>query len=206
MKNKEKSWNDITLKMALELIQIQADDDLDLIIQRLSILKDVDPAEVEKMTFDEIKEEYAHWNFVGTLPEQRNDTTFKHEGKRYGRTNFGKLSLAQMVDIEEFYAAGFLNNVHNILAVLYLPTKKYNIFTKKYELESYEFDTATAESFKTVSFDFVYGNLLFFWTIARIYTSNMKDYLIKKNKEKMLEIAQMLGLEDHPDLQSLSKP
>jgi hypothetical protein len=204
MKKKEKSWNDISLKMAIELIQIQADDDLDLIVQRLSILNDQDPAEIEKMTFVEIEKEYSQWNFVGELPKQRNDATFKHEGVRYGRTNFGKMSLAQMVDIEEFYAAGFLDNIHNILTVLYLPVKRYNILTKKYTLESYEFDFDRAESFKNISFDFVYGNLLFFWTIARIYTSNMRDYLIAKNQEKMTEVAQMLGLKSLLDLQNRS--
>ena len=195
MNKKEKSWKDISLKMAIELIQLSPENDLDLIVNRLAILKDQDPADIEKMTFEEITKEYKHWNFVGTLPEQRKDETFKWKGVRYGRVNFAKLSLAQMVDIEEFYAMGFIENVHNILSILYLPTKSYNIITKKYTLETYEFNQEVADSLLDIDFDFVYGNLLFFWTIAKVYTSSLKDYLIKKNQTEMMKVAQMMGFD-----------
>ena len=195
MNKKEKSWKDITLKMAIELIQLSPENDLDLIVNRLAILKDQDPADIEKMTFDDIAKEYKEWDFVGTLPTQRKDETFKWKGVRYGRVNFAKLSLAQMVDIEEFYALGFIENVHNILSILYLPTKSYNIITKKYTLETYEFNQEVADSLLDIDFDFVYGNLLFFWTIARVYTGSLKDYLIKKNQSQMMEIANLMGID-----------
>lgn len=195
MNKKEKSWKDISLKMAIELIQLSPENDLDLIVNRLAVLKDQDPADIEKMSFDEIVKEYKEWNFVGTLPEQRKDETFKWNGVRYGRVNFAKISLAQMVDIEEFYAMGFLENVHNILSILYLPTKSYNFITKKYTLEPYEFNQEVADSFLDIDFDFVYGNLLFFWTIAKVYTSSLKDYLIKKNHSEMMKVAQMMGID-----------
>jgi hypothetical protein len=196
MNKKEKSWKDISLKMAIELIQLSPENDLDLIVERLAILKDKDPADIEKMSFDDISKEYKDWNFVGTLPEQRKDETFKWNGVRYGRVNFAKISLAQMVDIEEFYAMGFLENVHNILSILYLPVKSYNFITKKYTLETYEFNQEVADSLLDIDFDFVYGNLLFFWTIARVYTSSLKDYLIKKNQTEMMKVAQMMGIDE----------
>lgn len=195
MNKKEKSWKDISLKMAIELIQLSPENDLDLIVNRLAILKDQDPADIEKMTFEEITKEYKDWNFVGILPTERKDETFKWKGVRYGRVNFAKLSLAQMVDIEEFYAMGFIENVHNILSILYLPTKSYNIITKKYTLETYEFNQEVADSLLDIDFDFVYGNLLFFWTIAKVYTSSLKDYLIKKNQTEMMKVAQMMGFD-----------
>ena len=195
MNKKQKSWKDISLKMAIELIQLSPENDLDLIIERLAILRDQDPADIEKMTFEEITNEHAVWSFVGTLPLQRKDETFKWKGVRYGRVNFAKLSLAQMVDIEEFYAMGFIENVHNILSILYLPTKSYNFITKKYTLETYEFNGEVANSFLDIDFDFVYGNLLFFWTIAKVYTNSLKDYLVKKNQTQMMEIAQMMGID-----------
>ena len=196
MNKKEKSWKDISLKMAIELIQLSPENDLDLIVNRLAILKDQDPADIEKMTFDDITKEYKEWNFVAVLPEQRKDETFKWNGVRYGRVNFAKISLAQMVDIEEFYAMGFLENVHNILSILYLPVKSYNFITKKYTLETYEFNKEVADSLLDIDFDFVYGNLLFFWTIARVYTSSLKDYLINKNKKEMTKVAQMMGFDE----------
>lgn len=196
MNKKEKSWKDISLKMAIELIQLSPENDLDLIVNRLAILKDQDPADIEKMTFDDIAKEYKEWNFVSILPEQRKDETFKWNGVRYGRVNFAKISLAQMVDIEEFYAMGFLENVHNILSILYLPVKSYNFITKKYTLETYEFNKEVADSLLDIDFDFVYGNLLFFWTIARVYTSSLKDYLINKNKKEMTKVAQMMGFDE----------
>lgn len=195
MNKKEKSWKDISLKMAIELIQLSPENDLDLIVNRLSILKDKDPADIEKMSFDDITKEYKEWSFIGTLPEQRKDQTFKWNGVRYGRINFAKLSLAQMVDIEEFYAMGFLENVHNILSILYLPVKSYNFITKTYTLETYEFNAEVADSFLDIDFDFVYGNLLFFWTIAQVYTSSLKDCLTRKNKMEIMKISEMMGID-----------
>lgn len=196
MNNKEKSWKDIKLRAAIELMGLSPENDLDLIVNRLAILKDQDPGEIEKMTFDDISKEYKEWDFVGTLPLERKDRTFKWNGVRYGRIDFAKISLAQMVDIEEFYAMGFLENVSNILSILYLPVKSYNIITKKYTLEPYEFNQEVADSFMDLDFDFVYGNLLFFWTIAKVYTSSLKDYLIRKNKKDMMKIAQIMGIDE----------
>jgi hypothetical protein len=194
-KKNKKSWKDIKLKTAIELIQLSPENDLDLIVSRLSIIKNVDPFEIEQMTFDEITSEYEQWDFVGTLPEERKDETFKWNGKRYGIVNFAKLSLAQMVDIEELYAAGFLENVHNILSIVYLPVKSYNFITKKYTLETYEFNKEVADTFLDLDFDFVYGNLLFFWTIVRIYTKNLQDYLTQNNQKEMMKISQLMGID-----------
>lgn len=194
-KKNKKSWKDITLKTAIELIQLSPENDLDLIVNRLAIIKDVDPFEIEQMSFDEITSEYEQWDFVGTLPEERKDETFKWNGKRYGRINFGKISLAQMVDIEEFYAMGFLENVHNILSIVYLPVKSYNFITKKYTLEPYEFNKEIADTFLDLDFEFVYGNLLFFWKIVSVYTNSLKDYLIQNNQTEMMKISQLMGID-----------
>jgi hypothetical protein len=93
-----------------------------------------------------------------------------------------ELKLAQMVDIEEYYGDGFLKNAHKILAVLYLPTKSYNIITKNYTLEDYKQDTKREDMFLDMDMDFVWSNLLFFWTIAKIYMKDLGDYSVERAK------------------------
>jgi hypothetical protein len=189
-----KTWKDITLRQAQELITIKPSDfteDLAYEVEVLSILLDKDPVEIESTwSAKQVIETLAEWNFINELPKQQAKliTTFKKDGVRYGLCKFDELSLGQMVDIEEYVNMGLLENIHNIMATLYLPVNGYNIFTKKYTLKPYDSDPDRSEMFLDMDMDFVYGNLLFFYRIVLIYTKNMRDSLVEMSQEMMMKM------------------
>lgn len=199
-KEKEKTWSDISLKQAQELISLKPEDfkDSDALayeVEILSILLDMDPTVIEsEWSASKIIEELSKWNFINELPKEHNSKlvdTFKMGSKRFGLCKFDELSLAQMVDIEEYVNLGLIENIHNIMAVLYLPVKKYNLFTKKYELEPYKWSRENAELFLDMDMKFVYGNLIFFYRIVTIYTQNMQVSLTEMAQEKLKEMMKM---------------
>jgi hypothetical protein len=178
MKNK-KGWKDITLRMAIEIDGLGEMDEIDLTINQMAIIRDTTIDEIEKLNPVELIEFVKEYDFMNTIPEPKLVKTFKRD-KRYGITELTDLKLAQMVDIEEYYGDGFLKNAHKILAVLYQPTKSYNIITKKYTLEDYKQDTKREEMFLDMDMDFIWSNLLFFWTIAKIYMKDLGDYSVER--------------------------
>lgn len=175
----KKGWKDITLRMAIEIDGLGEMDEIDLTINQMAIIRDTTIDEIEKLNPVELIEFVKEYDFMNTIPEPKLVKTFKRD-KRYGITELTDLKLAQMVDIEEYYGDGFLKNAHKILAVLYQPTKSYNIITKKYTLEDYKQDTKREEMFLDMDMDFIWSNLLFFWTIAKIYMKDLGDYSVER--------------------------
>lgn len=177
----KKGWKDLTLRMAIEIDQLGEMDEIDLTINQMAIIRDTTIDEIEKLKPSELIEFVKEYDFMKTMPKPKLIKTFKSD-KRYGITELTDLKLAQMVDIEEYYGDGFLKNAHKILAVLYQPTKSYNIITKKYILEDYKQDTDRENMFLDMDMDFIWSNLLFFWSIGKIYMKGLEDYSVERVK------------------------
>lgn len=183
MKNMKKGWKDITLRMAIEIDQLgEMDDEIDLTINQMAIIRDTTIDEIEKLNPIELIEFVKEYDFMSTFPEPKQIKTFKKNKLRFGMTELTELKLAQMVDIEEYYSDGFLKNAHKILSVLYLRTKSYNFVNKKYTLEDYKQDSDRENMFLDMDMDFIWSNLLFFWTTAKIYMKDLEDYSVERVK------------------------
>ena len=182
MKNIKKGWKDLTLRQAIEIDQLGDMDEIDLTINQMAIIRDTTIDEIEKLNPIELIEFVKEYDFMGTFPEPKQIKTFKKNKLRFGMTELTELKLAQMVDIEEYYSDGFLKNAHKILSVLYLRTKSYNFINKKYTLEDYKQDTDRENMFLDMDMDFIWSNLLFFWTIAKIYMKDLEDYSVERVK------------------------
>ena len=187
MKNKELSWKNITLRQSIELFNLKKEefeDDLDYYLEQLSILEDIDIATLENLTPNEIVDKIKQYDFIKVLPKEKHINTIKINKRKYGFMEFNKLSLAQMIDIEEYVNEGITNNIHKIISVILLPIKKQNIFTKKYILEEYVPSEERENDILDLDMEFVYSNLLFFYHIVNEFTNNLKDSLVEKTLEK----------------------
>jgi hypothetical protein len=182
------SWDKIKLRTAIELISIDDTDinELELIIKQLSILKDMDEWDIEKWTPSELLEEMKNWGFIKELPKPKLNKVFKYEGKEYHLCPFDKLSLAQMVDIEEYYKLGLRENLHKIMSVLFLTGSK-NKLTGKIKFDEYEPDLEREEAILEQNMEFIWGNLLFFCNIEIAYMKSIEVYLKEGTMKKMMK-------------------
>lgn len=173
-----KTWKDITLKQAQALEMIDPSlDKLDTIVEQLSILKGIPAEEIERTwTPEDILVEGDKWAFLQKLPDAKEIKEIEIDGREYAMCNLQKLTLAQMVDIEEYYSAGIVENAHKIMAVLFLPKKKsWNPF-KRTETEDYEWSEERENDMLKANMDFVWSNMLFFCVGVKKYTIGLLAY------------------------------
>ena len=187
-KTDEKSWADVKLHQLQEIHTLpKYDDKIDLMVNVLGILLDKDPAEIEDMLVTDIMKEYDKWEFIKEPPKEEMIPIITFNDKRYGFIKLDELTLGQYVDIEEYISDGeIFDNIHKVLSVLYLPIKKYNRLTGKYELEEYVPDEDRQNAFKDMTMDILYPVILFFYHIVRDYTIDFQRSLLEKKKEEIL--------------------
>lgn len=182
------NWKDIKLKTAVELMQIDESnlDELEMVIKQISIIKDMDEADIEKWTPDILIKEIKEYEFIKNLPKAKLNKTFKYNNIEYQMCEMNKLTLAQMVDIEEYYKLGLKDNIEKIMSVLFLPVKSKNKITGKVVLEEYEPDLDRENAILEQDMEFVWSNLLFFCNIETKFMSHLEASL--KEKEMMKEM------------------
>jgi hypothetical protein len=189
MKLKTKSWVDINLRQLQEIESLPTyDDDLDLMINQISILNDVDSNTIENMPLADLVEEFNQWGFLKELPKEKNNKVIKVGKTRLGFIELNKMSLAQLVDIEEYVSDGLMKNMHKILSVLYIPIKTYNYLTKSYTLKEYSPDKERQELFLDLTMDLLYPQILFFCRIVKVYLDGFPD---SSEHKTMMEVMMM---------------
>jgi len=191
-----KSWKDITLRKAQKLESLPKTlDTLDLIINQYAILKDIEVSEVERLTPNELIEKTNELAFLKDLPIPKRTDVIKVNGRKYRLIDFNKMSLGQMVDIEEYYNEGLVHNSHRILSVMFLPVQRKFPFIKETTLP-YEPDEVRENDMLDCDMETIWGNLLFFYLGEMRYTKGLLDYLEEKvqmsQKEWLKEMRESL--------------
>lgn len=178
-----KSWKDITLRQAQELLSLDPKDyteDLQFEIEQLSILLNEDPMVIEGWTPTQIVETFKEYEFIKTLPIEKSIEEIQVGESTLKQTPLDELTLAQMVDIEEFVNLGIIDNIHNIMSCIWLDEPEYKPSKHR------------AELILDLDMETVYGNLLFFYRIVTTYTNNILDSLVElKMTETMNQLTKM---------------
>ena len=183
---------EITLRKAQKLESLPKDiDTLDLIINQFSILKGIEISEVEKLTPNELVEKANELEFLKELPLPKKADKIKVNGRKYKLVDFSKMSLGQMVDIEEYYNEGLVDNAHRILSVLFLPVERKFPYLKE-TIISYEPDEVRENDMLDCDMETIWGTLLFFYLGEMKYTKGLLDYLEGAVQMKEKEILNQL--------------
>jgi hypothetical protein len=189
-------WSDIQLYQIQEIDTLpDYDSKLDMMIEQLSILIDTDPYEVKKLPVEEMVKEFKKWEFINETPEPKAHEKIKVNGVKYKLVDFDNMSLAQLVDIEEYVSDGIIKNAHKILSVLYLPYK--NILSN--ELKNYEPNKELEEGLKSLTLDILYPTLVFFYHIVQVYLEGSQQSL----EMRMDKMAPMMTKEERKQLGTL---
>lgn len=182
MKKEQKSWKDITLAQGIELANLDIEDGWELLTNQMSIVLDTTMDEIENKPAALVYEFMNEYAFLKEMPPMKKLDHFKKGGKWYKLCDLTKMTLAQMVDIEEYYKMGLMDNLHKILSVLYLPAKR-NLFGK-WTIEEYKPSDERENIFLEMDMEAIWGTTLFFWTGVVAFTNGLKDYL--KAEERMM--------------------
>jgi hypothetical protein len=92
-----------------------------------------------------------------------------------------------MVDIEEYYKGGLEQNIDKIISILVLPVANKTILGTR-TLEEYQYDDERVEEVRKLDMEFVWQNILFFWTGVETYISSFRDYLAEVAKTTTTEM------------------
>jgi hypothetical protein len=179
----KRSWKDITLEQGQELAQLDIEDTWELVTNQMAIILDTTMDEIENKPAALVYEFINDWAFIKEMPKMKELKHFKVEGQWYKLCNLSEMTLAQMVDIEEYYKADLMGNIHRILSVLYLPAKK-NIWGR-WQIGEYRPNKEREDIFLKMDMETIWGASLFFLNGVQTYMIVLKDYLTTEEKKMM---------------------
>jgi hypothetical protein len=159
-----KSWNEISIQTYLDILdfyKIYKDTEYDILefnIELISIITniDIDGDEINSLTIDDISSLINQLSFINQPPSSKFLIDISPEFKF---KTFEALTLGEFIDIEFFFANNYIDNLTNILTILY---RKYKTGPwNQIEFEPYDvIDYITRKNeFVEIPIGYVYGIL-----------------------------------------------
>jgi hypothetical protein len=184
MELKLKSWDDITIKTFMELKSVQSDNDLTVLINRLSILCDRDSDEIRSLPINEFNELTEKISFLNESIPNGFKLKMKIDDKWYGMIpNLHYITAGEFIDIENF-KMNSEENIHLICAVLWRPIVKEDevgYLIQNHQTRGFK---ERAELFlNRLPITAVWGGLLFFSSIGIQSLEIITDYLTEEKVE-----------------------
>ena len=186
----KKGWDEMPIKMWQELNQVDRENELSVIIERISILADTDPESIRSLSIPEFKQAQSDIDWVSAEFKPEPVLTFELNGVRYGMIpDLNFISTGEWADIEN-WKDDSITNIHLICALIYRPVTRYES-DDDYEIEKHtpKGFTRRAELFlNSLPITTVYGAVLFFSASGLKFIEIIADYLEaeeKAQKKKM---------------------
>lgn len=114
---------------------------------------------------------------------------FEHDGKKYGLENdWSKLAWGAWEDFEILSAENIEQNIAHIMAILYREVTEQK--GEKYKIVPYDADKVkdNVEVMLNVPVKYWFGAATFFFQIAELYITDLRDSLSLKNKMNRLKL------------------
>lgn len=184
---KNKTWDDVTIGMWQELNAIETDSEVTRIIEQISILTDVDPAEIRKLKMKEFAQMQSEASFIYTQPKAEVTIKFEIDGKKYGMIpHLDFITTGEWMDAENWKDRP-IENLHLYAALLYRPIISED--GEDYKIEDHKSDgfMKRAELFRNkLSINVIHGAVLFFSSSAIGFTKILVDYLNQEMQTELL--------------------
>ena len=188
---KQKSWDDVTIGMWVELNNIDTESPITKEIEEVAILTDRDSTELRTIPMSEFRQIQESVKFKHTPPKVEVTLKFEIDGKRYGMIpQLDFISTGEWMDAET-WKDDAVNNIHLYAALLYRPITKEE--GEVYEIEPHKSSgfVERANLFKDrLSITVIHGTVLFFSTIATEYIKILGDYLESLEKQSSMKMSQ----------------
>lgn len=186
-----KSWSEVKVKTWRELNEIQSDSEMSVLIQRLSILADVDQEQIRRLSIPEFNKLVTQASFMSEELKPEPVLRFEIAGKRYGMIpDLNFITTGEFVDAEQFKKDP-ITNIHYLAALIYRPIVWE-------EGDDWKIAPHTSTGFQRRADLFlnelpittIYGAVLFFSASGIQFTEIIADYLeeeAKLEKQKMMK-------------------
>jgi hypothetical protein len=183
MELKYKTWDDISLQTFKELKSVQSDNELTIIINRLSILCDCDPEEIRKLPIKDFNNLTSQMSFLNEDIKNEIKLKIDIDGQAYGMIpDLNFISTGEFVDIENFKQDSEAN-IHLICAVLWRPILKED--ENGYLIQNHHsrgFKQRAELFLNKLPITMVWGGLLFFLSLGIQSLEIIEDYLVKESQ------------------------
>lgn len=167
------SFDEVTISQLREICLLDDSNKTKYAIDVAAILSDTDPEVIRKLDTTYLAQITASLQFVAELPKVNYKQTITVEGQMYAVQDFKRMTLGQWIDIEEL-GKDWKNNLHKILAVIYLPATEVK---GKLIIEPYDGNFEAREQIMDLRpVSEVYAASVFFSTFAEqlMFDSSLK--------------------------------
>ena len=188
---------DVTIGTFIKIAKLEASNDPEAILDRnikiLSLLTGEPEDTFLELTASQLSELVGKIAFLNELPEAKAINQIKINGNLYqANLLINELTAGQYIDLSEFIKNP-INNLHKIMATLYLPAKK--TWYGKLVVEKYNGRTQKERSdefYRYMPISVAYPAALFFYQVSKDLTTNIETYFINKAVEEMKAAAKLL--------------
>jgi hypothetical protein len=175
-----KSWSEISIGQFQELAQIQSEDQIATIAERVAVLTDTDPDYVRNLPLKQFYDISNDLDFVKEKIPTDWKPTFEWNGQKYGFIpDLTFVSTGEWLDAEAF-KQDVTGNLHNYAALLWRPIVSEE--GEEYQIKEHTtagFSTR-AKLFKELPITYIQGGLVFFLTFSAQCLETMKVSLAKE--------------------------
>ena len=159
-------------------------------IKLLAVYLGIEEDELKELPVDQVKfvERYISTQYTNLSKSIPLIETFEYNGVTYGLENdWEQLPWGAWVDFEVFCAEKPVENIHNIMSILYRPVETRT--TNGYTLVPYKSKDIQkrGELFKELPVKYWWSSANFFFRISELYITNIKSSL-----ERTLKINRMI--------------
>jgi hypothetical protein len=173
-------WSEITIGQFQELAEIESDEGISQIADRIAVLCSTDPEEIRNLPLREFYEVSNKLEFVkGKIPTDWK-TTFEWQGRKYGFIpDLTFVSTGEWLDAEAFKSDPNAN-LHNYAALLWRPVVSED--GENYEIAPHTTAgfTNRAKLFKQLPITYIQGGLVFFLTFSATCIDLIQEYLVSQ--------------------------
>jgi len=184
-----KSWSQVSIAQYQEIQRLDKKDEIDYLINSISVLCKADIPEVEALTLTQLREINSEMKFLLTMPEKFVNQ-FKIGNEVYiVDPAINHVTAGQYIDLNKYIQEGVEENLHKIMTCFCFPTtKRFMKRRRKRYGDGYDLNELAERFQYGATMDVVYPVTLFFCTLINDSMPGIQDYLIKELKKMNQEV------------------
>lgn len=177
------SWAEVTIAQFQEINRLDKKDEMDYLINSISVLCDAEVPEVEALTLTRLREINSEMKFLLKMPEKFVNQ-FKIDVDTYiVDPSINHITAGQYIDLNKYIQDGVEENLHKIMTCFCFPTtKRFMKRRRKRYGDGYDLNELAAHFQYNATMDVVYPLTLFFCTLISESMPGIQDYLLKELK------------------------